>query len=523
MRIGELSTRSRCFVLGPCVQTLSHEPGQRARVGNREARVTTSDVRHYLTIAGVLASLTLPARADRTTASVTANGDVSATDNVFATPRDVRESDVSFALRPGILFGYDGPRASHEAGLEGEVLEFARHSQKPSVSVHGTLRTRIQTTKFTSFIAQLDASNGVLTALSSRSTPDLTGPQVTPIGRIDTQNAAGSMGFSWDTGHELTLTESVFARIGRSDDNADDTPGVAAPTIITSTESGGSVSLERSLGRSNAISLETGVSVLRLERDAPPTAMLGPRLDHQLNPHLRAQWRHDYNRSWSSTADVGAVLVHPYGTDPDNPDAKHQDGIFPVFGAAAAYTEIWGRAQIAARREVSPNLLVAQNTVNDLATVNMALPLPWLDDSRRREPKLIALGSFGVSRTQLIDSETSATTSSFYVGRVDFGVGYSPRPGFTYGVRYELQYQTGDARAEMVIPGFWRQTLSFTFQVRYPDRANGELARRQTNSVRADGKDLVPIGIDPINADVLKDDETPGAGGADRGGGGNDD
>ena len=60
--------------------------------------------------------------ADRTTTSVTATGDVSATDNVFATEREIRESDVSFTFRPGVLFGYDGPRTSHEVFLEGEVL-----------------------------------------------------------------------------------------------------------------------------------------------------------------------------------------------------------------------------------------------------------------------------------------------------------------------------------------------------------------------------------------------------------------
>ncbi len=449
---------------------------------------------------------------------MTASGDVSATDNVFASPRDVRESDLSFTLRPGVLFGYDGPRASHEAAIEGEILEFAFHSDKPSVSLRAGARTRIQTSRFTSFSAQLEGNNGVLTALSARSSPDTTGPQLVPLGRIDTISGGGSMALSWDTGRELQITPSVFARYSRADDNADDNPGIEAPTIITSQEYGGTLTTERTW-RDNAISVEAGVAVLRLERDAPPTAMFGPRLDHQLNPRLRLQWRHDYNRRWSSTIDGGAVYVHPYGKDPDNPGVVHEDGIFPVAGAAVAYTEVWGRAQIQGRREVAPNLLVAQNTINDTAGVQLALPLPWLDNSRRRQPKLVGLGSLGVARTQLIDSESSKVSSSFYIGSLDIGVGYTPRPGFTYGLRYTFQYQTGDDQAEMVIPGFWRNTLSFTFQIRYPDRANGEQARRRNRggSVRADGGDLVPVGVDPVTTDVVPDDEQ-GAGGA--GGGG---
>ena len=487
------------------------EGARRARLVFSKPRVTTTDVRRRVLLAAVVLS-PAPAAADRTTTSVTASGDVSATDNVFASQREVRESDVSFTLRPGVLFGYDGPRASHELALEGEVIEFARHSEKPSVSVRGGARTRIQTSRFTSFSAQLEGNNGVLTALSARSSPDATGPQLVPLGRIDTISGGGSVALSWDTGRNLQLTPSLFARYSRADDNADEM-GQEAPTIIESREAGGALSIERTW-RDNAISLEAGVSVLRLERDAPVTAMLGPRLDHQLNPRLRVQWRHDIDRQWSTNIDGGGVYVHPYGKDPDNPDAVHEDGIFPVFGAGVAYTEVWGRATAQARREVAPNLLVAQNTVNDTATLAVALPLPWLDDSRRRQPRLVALGSLGVARTKLIDSETSDVSSSFYVGSLDVGLGYSPRPGFTYGLRYTFQYQTGDDEAEMVIPGFWRNTLSFTFQLRYPDRANGEGARKKgKGGVRADGGDLVPIGVDPVSTDVVPDDDQGGGGG----------
>jgi hypothetical protein len=445
--------------------------------------------------------MTGPAAADRTSTSVTATGDVSATDNVFSSTRDTRASDVSFAVRPGVLFGYEGPRASHQLSLEGEVLEFMRHSDKPSVSVFGRAGTRIVTSRFTQFSFNLDGSNGVSTALSARQSPDITGPQLTPLGRIDTQQAGANMALSWDTGRRLQITPSAFARASRADDNADDNPEIEAPTIIQTAEAGGAVAIERSW-RENALSLEAGASVLRLERDAPPTAMLGPRLDRQFNPRLRGSWRHDINKQWSSVIDGGAVYVHPFGKDPDNPDAVLKDGIFPVFGGSLAYTEVWGRASVNARREVAPNQLIAQNTINDTVTTQLALPLPWLDDTRRRQPRMVGLGSVGVARTKLIDSITSDPQQSFYAMLVDIGIGYSPRPGFTYGLRYQFQYQSGDSQAEMVIPGFWRNTLSFTFAIRYPDRANGDAARRRNRSTRADGNDMVPVGVDPVSTDL---------------------
>lgn len=510
MRI-DMVVNSRRDVLPTTAIRLERGPGATSAI--RTSRVTTTDVRRCTALLAVLVAT--PAAADRTTTSVTASGDVSATDNVFAAPREIRESDVSFAIRPGVLFGYDGPRASHELALEGEVLEFARHSDEPSVSIRGGARTRIQTTRFTSLSAQLEGSNGVLTALAARSSPDVTGPQLVPLGRIDTITGSGAVSLSIDTGRDMQITPSVFGRFSRSDDNAVDAAGTDTATITTSQEYGASLGAERSW-RDNAVGVEIGVTLLNLERDAAPTAALGSRLDRQLNPRLRAQWRHDWSRRWSTTIDGGGVLVHPLVVEEmNNPDATVADGIFPVFGAGVAYTEVWGRAQAQVRREVAPNLLVAQNTVNDQASINLALPLPWLDDSRRRAPKLIALGSIGAARTQLIDSETGdAVGGSFLVGNVDVGLGYSPRPGFTYGLRYTFQYQTGDDAAEMVVPGFWRNTLSFTFQLRYPDRAAGEEARRRSRGgVRADGGDLVPIGVEPAGGAELSTD-----GGGDGGG-----
>ncbi|MBS1123437.1 MAG: hypothetical protein H6Q90_5665, partial [Deltaproteobacteria bacterium] len=138
------------------------------------------------------------------------------------------------------------------------------------------------------------------------------------------------------------------------------------------------------------------------------------------------------------------------------------------------------------------------------------MPLPLLHESRRN-PRLVGLGSIGVSRTQLIGAN-GELSSSFKIGRLDLGVGYTVRPGFTYGMRYEFVYQTGDSQAVAQIPAFYRNTLSFTFNIQYPYRTAGDVPRRRANSVRADGKDLVPIGVEPVTTEGLGDSGGDGGG-----------
>jgi hypothetical protein len=265
-------------------------------------------------------------------------------------------------------------------------------------------------------------------------------------------------------------------------------------------EVGGNLGLERTF-RQDTIALDASVSYLRLERIAPPGAVLGSKLDHQINPRATVQWRHDIDREWSVNADGGVVFVNPVGTDKYNPDMKHKGGTFGVFGAQLVYVEPWGRALLSARRDVAPNLFLAQNTIDDAVNFQLALPLPWLEETRR-VPKLAALGSVGVARTQLINSDTGSTEGDFKVAHMDVSVAYTPTPGQTYGVRYELMYQTGDAAAVMAIPAYLRNTLYVTFALRFPDRVAGEVPKRP-KIMRSDRKDQMQGGVD-VTPDIFE-------------------
>ena len=82
-------------------------------------------------------------------------------------------------------------------------------------------------------------------------------------------------------------------------------------------------------------------------------------------------------------------------------------------------------------------------------------------------------------------------------------LGWQPRHGQTLGLRYEVTYQHGDEVAEMIIPSFLRNTFYFTYALRWPEDVQVRVPRRN-NSVRADKRDLAPIGAEPVVIDPAK-------------------
>ena len=450
-----------------------------------------------IAIAASISSASLAA-ADPTSWHGTVAGDVAFTDNVFAAPSSGnREVDVFFTVRPGVLFGYAHPRTMQDFTVELEAIEYVRHSDEPSLSARVGWRSFYLTGPRSQVMTQVNAQSGLLAAIASRSAASDTVPELIPVNKVNVYQADASEYLSYVATRELSLSQTLFGRASYTDDNLMD------PTTTTAAEVGIGLGIDRQF-QDNSLSLELGGSVVHLERIAPEGALQGSRRDRQLNPRIRGQWRHDFTRSISGSVDGGLVYVHPFGTDPFNPDVETKDGLFPIVGAQGSYTEVWGRAGLQVRRDVTPNLFVAQNTVNDSATASVVMPLPWLDDSRRRAPRMIGLGSLGVQRTQLIDVETGSTASDFRSVRVDLGVAYAPRPGFIYGLRYELSYQTGDQEAAMAIPGYYRNTIYFTYSIQYPDRTSPETPRRRSNAVRADRKDLVPLGAEPVVPDIVE-------------------
>lgn len=465
-----------------------------------------------LTLAIVFGTVAIgsTAAAQSTSWHGTVSGDVAVTDNVYAEPSGARDGDLFFQLRPGFLFARNARRMMHDFIAEAEIVHYAFNSRVPSVSGRGGWRGLFLPGPRSQVITALNAGSGLLTALSSRLSADETMINLSPASQVSYLSADGSQYLSYIATRELRLSQTLFGRWNRSEDNADEIDPMTMSTTVESAEAGMALGIERDF-ESNALSLEAGASVLRLERIAPEGTAMGSRLDRQVNPRARAQWRHDLDRRLSFSVDGGVVFVYPFGDDPYNPGEERQSGVFPIMGAQFSITEVWGRGTMMVRRDVTPSMFLAQNTVNDSATVAAAVPLTWFGDTSRRAPKLVGVGSLGIQRTQLIDSVTSDLQSSIGAGRIDLAAIYAPKPGVTYGLRYELMYQTGDDRAVMAVQGFFRNTIYFTFSLRYPDQVAVTLPRRRTgNSARADRKDLAPVGSEPVVPDLVEGGEGEG-------------
>ncbi len=443
----------------------------------------------------LLASLALVrvASADRFSVHGTASVDAAVTDNVNSSQFGNREADVFFTVRPGALLTYALPRMVHELNAEVELSRYIAHSDSPVIAARGGWKGLFIPGPRSEVSFQANGSRSIVSAASAAAAPSDTVVMLQPVGEVVAVQGDANESGSYTATRELRLSESLFARAGKTDDHA------AARTIVTSSEYGGSVSVDRTF-QTNTLTVEVGASVLRLERVADAGAPMGSRLDRQINPRGRVQWRRDYSKSLSSSVDAGLVVVVPYGTDPYNPDVERHVGTFPIFGAQLAYTDVWGIATASVRRDVTPNLFVAANTVNNTAAVAAAMPLYWIDNTHRRQPRLAGVASLGLSQTKIINEGSSDAESSFLIGRADVGIQYAPRPGLTYTARYELMYQSSgtDAITKLEIPGFLRNTIYLTAAVRFPADVAARVPKSQRNSVRSDGKDRAPLGAEPV-------------------------
>lgn len=449
------------------------------------------------------------AHADNLDWHATAGGSVATTDNKNGAATNGGRNAGAFSdVRPGMLVTYNSPRQIHEANGEVDML-YQLGADKPNVTFRAGWKAYFLVGPRSEASASADASRGQINALNATRASDDNPLEVVPLGQVDMTSLDGGLQHSYTATKFSRVFDRAFARRATTDDSSSDVK-------TESQEIGFGLGLSYRTKRHNFL-LEAGGSYVYLDKQDPFMRQMGSRRDHQLNPRAVATWQYDINKRWSTNLDGGVVYVHPvtelWGRDwrdPYMPNRTYKDGVFPLFGGVLAYTDVWGRAILQARRAVTPNLLIAQNTISDSLSLTFALPLRFLDkDSSRRDPRVVGIGSAGVSRSQLIDPETSDSNGQFIVTRADFTVAWQPRKGQTLGLRYEFSYQNGDTVGDRIIPSFFRNTFYFTFALRYPEEIQVRVPRRG-QSVRADEGDLAPIGSEPVvvdPADLLEGDQ----------------
>lgn len=435
-------------------------------------------------------------RADHTSVHATASGEMATTDNLFAAGGDGdRQADMFASVRPGLLFAYDAPQMIHDFSVEAEIVEYARNFEsKPLIMGRAGWKSLFLATPRTTVTMEINSQTGLVSLLSTRSSSDQTTAQIAPSGKVDVQQVDASQQASYVSGKHTRITQGVLGRYAFTDDGNGSTSDTR--------EIGGTLGFERNFDH-DTVGIEAGVSYLNLDRLNAPSSTVASREDHQVNPRALVNWRHDFNREWAASADVGGVYVQPVGHDKYQPLIPRHPASYMIGGLNVSWTQLWGRATLTARRDVSPNMFLAQNTLDDSANLQVVVPLPWLDETRRN-PKLIGKASIGIEHQQLIDMDNGALAGDFKAGHLDASVLWTPQPGVTYGFRYEFVYQTGDEVAMQALPSYYRNTVYATFAFSWPARPVDDL-QPQRKSLRADGSDAVPMGAEPVVMDLFGD------------------
>lgn len=455
-------------------------------------------------IAIVLLALTAgAAHAGNSSTQFTLTGDIAPTDNVFAVPESQDpQADVFVEVRPGVAWAYDAGRTVQQLAAQVDLVEYVLHSQDVSATGYGNWKGFFIPGPRSEALLTADASAGQLNAISSRSNFDAPPPGLVPdtTKPITVYQGDASAYIAWILAKDWRLYINGLAQYVGTDDNE------TMPTITYAALGGGSFGIQRDF-RGDSLTLELGAQWVYLKRDAPPGSLpgTGDLLSRQINPRGLVIWRHDINKHWSTNLTGGLVYLYPYAHDPVDPTDLDTPTLYPTASALVGYTENWGRATLSVSHVIAPNLLVAENVQDDAVMGQLALPLPWLDDNPHlRAPKLAGLGMISFERTVLLDATSSADEGRFDIFRLSAGVTYAPQPGRTFGLRYEFIFQKPtDAIGALLAPTFFRDTLYFTFDLRFPDRSVASVPRIN-NSIRADGKDLAPLGAEPTVPNPLE-------------------
>lgn len=439
------------------------------------------------------------ARADHWSLHGLVAGDLALTDNEFAVPSsDNPQPDVYLDIRPGVILQSEGARFIDQLIAQAELIEYARHADEPTWNGYGTWKGILLPGPRTDMTFEVDGSTGQVNSLSARTPADQATIQVTQSGPAAMRSADGLEYLGYQATRETRLTQSAFGAWTATDDNAQ------MPTLTSSTTAGVGIGVER-LFHHDTVSLNVAATYLHLEEIAPPTNVTGSHLLNQLNPQATLSWIHDFSRKWSGSATTGVVFVNELTPDPyalQTPVAGATG--YVVASALVGYTDVWGHASASIGRSVSPNLFIAENTLTDSAVLQAAVPLYWLDPRpSAHDPKLALLGSLGILRTQIINADDSSKTlGEFDVGLIDVGLTWAQSPGRTFGVRYELMFQHGNAVAAMIEPSFYKDTLFFTFNIRYPDDVMPKMPKTGQSN-RSDRSDVAPVGTEQVVPDPV--------------------
>jgi hypothetical protein len=435
------------------------------------------------------------ARADDSSLHLLGSAQLGFTDNLLSGPRNPPpgiaappvEWDLFLGLRPGVLLTYGTPRATHEATYSLDAILYTRHPELSSLFQRAGWKGFFLLSPRSELLTSVDGSfgNGNLFPTTVPSSGQV-GPAVS--GNIEMLGGAAGEDYQYTASPDVRLQQAGYVRYNR----------ISGGGVTTGSEAGMRLALDKAF-RYDALTLLAGASYVSLTQ--PVAGSTTGSTTDLVNARGSAMYRRDLNKDITSVVEVGAVDVLPVN------GIAAPSSVFAVGGVQLAYIPAWGTATFGVRRDVSPNLLIAENTLADTAAIGAWLPLPWLRDDPQN-PKLTFQSTLGVSRTRIISSTTGQTVEGFDDVLADIAVNWQLRKNAELSFRYQLVWQSSDLSAMTPLPvfGFVRDTVLVQFVGRWPERLAVEVPVRQT--LRVDRSNITPVG-----------DEAGGGGAADTPGG----
>jgi hypothetical protein len=438
-------------------------------------------MRRSVLVLAALVGSTRAARAEDWSLHLVATADAGWTDNLFSAPATppagsdapAKTSDEFLDLQPGALLTFATPRTIHELSYQLDANLYLHHSEAWGLLQRARWRGFFITSPRGELTTSVSGSVGDTSTFSTASAASTGQVTTQRSGALHVEAVDAAEGYTYAISPELRLTEGTVARFDQSD--------IETLGRTRSTELGETLGLDRSW-RTDAIGLDVGASYLLLSRPEGTTQVS----DDQVNLRARLSWRRDLSRHWTSVVDGGGVVVVPTG-------GTGKTAVEPTIGGQLGYFPVWGTATIQVRRDVQPNLFIAQNTVTNSASASCWLPLPWLRENPT-SPRLTVQATVGVAHVDLIDSTGGGTVSAFDDVLGDVAVAYSIRHALGVGLRYQLLYQNADPNLQTPVFDFTRNSVLVTFFGQWPEREAAKVPIRQ--SLRVDRSNLTPVGTE---------------------------
>jgi hypothetical protein len=400
------------------------------------------------------------------------------TDNLHSAESETstppKEADFYTQIVPGFLGVWERPRLIQELFYEAEANLYLEASEGASLSHRAGWRGFILLSPLSEMTTSVQGSAGVLNTFNTWGQSQTGEPVFLPSAESKFAMLEARELYSRQLSRPVRFTQSATGRVFSST-----AEGAAEST--TGYEVGLGAGVDRAWNF-NALGLNVSSSYAVLGAGtADPT--------QSMFASMTGSWRRDLSERWSSMVDIGATVIVPV-------EAEDQISYGPTAGVTIGYYPEWGAAGLSARRSITPNVFLQANTINDMATANAWLPLPWFARDPR-QPRLTFGASAGAGFSQMIDSETGQEYSGSRVLMTDVGLGFEIRDQMHTGLRYQYVDQSisDEAQANLMLANltdYERHTVLLTFYARWPARVAAEVPIRA--SLRVDRSNVTPVG-----------------------------